>query len=300
MNVSRTINIAASAEEIKNHVTNFKTWPKWSPWLIAEPNTKVDVAADGQSYSWSGKRVGDGEMSIKQVGDKKVDYDLLFLKPWKSKADVSFLMNEKGDSTDVTWTMNSKLPFFMFFMKKKMEAFVGNDYERGLAMLKDYVETGEVPSKLEFLGTDSYAGTKYVGLKRDTTMEGMKQHMQGDFEQVMATVGEGNNGQWFSIYHNFDFVNDKISYTAAVGVDEYPANLPNNMVKGDVPAGKANTVRHVGPYEHLGNAWATSMMMMRNKEFKPVKGIHPMEFYRNSPLDTAPKDLISDVVFMVK
>ena len=33
-----------------------------------------------------------------------------------------------------------------------MEAFIGMDYDRGLLMLKDLVEKGSVPSKLDFIG----------------------------------------------------------------------------------------------------------------------------------------------------
>jgi DNA gyrase inhibitor GyrI len=60
------------------------------------------------------------------------------------------------------------------------------------------------------------------------------------------------------------------------------------------------TVRHHGAYDHLGNAWSTIMMQQRNKEFKSLKKIHPLEFYRNDPEDTAPKDLVTDVCFAVQ
>ena len=36
--------------------------------------------------------------------------------------------------------MEGTLPIFLFFMKKKMSAMVGSDYERGLAMLKELLE----------------------------------------------------------------------------------------------------------------------------------------------------------------
>jgi hypothetical protein len=48
--------------------------------------------------------------------------------------------------------MDSKQPFFQFFLKGMMTSLIGMDYERGLRMLKDYVETGSVPSTLEFPG----------------------------------------------------------------------------------------------------------------------------------------------------
>ena len=38
--------------------------------------------------------------------------------------------------------MEGTLPVFMFFMRRKMSSMVGKDYERGLAMLKQVVESG--------------------------------------------------------------------------------------------------------------------------------------------------------------
>ena len=76
--------------------------------------------------------------------------DLTFLKPWKSQAKVAFYLKEEGASTQVRWTIDSGIPFFLFWMKKQMEIFVGMDYDRGLTMLKDLVETGSSNSTLTF------------------------------------------------------------------------------------------------------------------------------------------------------
>ena len=88
-----------------------------------EPETKVTVRSDAKYYEWEGDRVGSGNMKIiKEVENATVDYDLMFLKPWKSKAKVSFYLKPEGTSTSVTWTMDSSLPFFLFWMKKMTEA----------------------------------------------------------------------------------------------------------------------------------------------------------------------------------
>ena len=64
--------------------------------------------------------------------------DLTFLKPCKSQAKVAFYLKEEGASTQVRWTMDSVLPFFLFWMKKSMEAYISQDYGRGLRLLKDF------------------------------------------------------------------------------------------------------------------------------------------------------------------
>ena len=53
-----------------------------------------------------------------------------------------------------------------------MTTFIGMDYERGLAMLKDYAETGKVPSNLEIKQESDYTGCDYVGIKTDCAISG--------------------------------------------------------------------------------------------------------------------------------
>ena len=45
----------------------------------------------------------------------RIDYDLTFLKPWKSKSTVAFVLSAAGSNTRVTWRMKGALPVFLFF-----------------------------------------------------------------------------------------------------------------------------------------------------------------------------------------
>jgi len=88
-----------------------------------DPDTEVDVSYDEKSYSWSGKRTGKGHMEItREIKNQTIDYNLTFLKPWKSVAYVKFTTTTTSEGNPVTWQKNSSLPWFMFWMKKKMIA----------------------------------------------------------------------------------------------------------------------------------------------------------------------------------
>ncbi len=304
MHVERKVTINTPVDKVYSVISDFNHWTAWSPWLIMEPEATVNVANDAKYYDWEGKRVGSGNMKIlKEDTNRRVDYDLNFLKPWKSKAKVSFILDSKGDKTDVTWTMDSSLPFFMFFMKKMMEGFVGMDYERGLNMLKELVEDGEIKSQLEFVGTNTFDGIKYVGLKTATTIDELGTQMQSDFgkiEEFMKSNESIAMGTAFSQYHKWDVVKKKVVYTSGVGVKEIPADLPPDFVSGELPKTDVYTLRHVGSYDHLGNAWSTLYSMERNKELKCKKGIHPFEIYVNNPQEVAPKNIITDINFALK
>ena len=303
MNVKKSIKINASQEKVHQVLSDFHQWQSWSPWLMAEPEAKVEVREDGKYYEWDGNRVGAGTMELLNETDQKIDCKLTFLKPWKSKADVSFELRPHEDHTHVSWSMNSSLPFFLFFMKSSMETYIGMDYVRGLGMLKEKIEEGVVKSKLEFRGISDFPGCTYIGLKQHTTQSGMQNDMGNDFQKVSEVANKNPEnilGAPFSIYHKFDPVKDKVSYTVGIPVKEIPSDLPSDIISGSIPATKIHTLRHIGPYAHLGNAWSTMMMVVRNKEIKPVRGIHPFETYENMPGEVPEDQLITDIHFAVK
>ena len=304
MNIVKRKLINAPVEKVYKTLNHMSTWRTWSPWLIMDPDTKVDVATDDKSYSWSGKRMGEGHMEITQeIKNQSIDYDLTFLKPWKSVAKVKFTTTAKDGGTEVAWHMHSGLPWFMFWMKKMMTAYVGNDYERGLNLLKDYVEDGKIHSKLDWKGKSHYPGCDYLGIRRTCSIEEMPKHMEADFTRLMtfarSTVSANIAGA-FNQYHKFDFVKNIVDYTAGVPFENIPSGAPADFLRGSLAPTKLYTIEHTGPYHHLGNAWATMYTMHRNKEIKIKKGYHPFETYGNSPKNTYSKDLITYINFALK
>jgi len=303
IHVSKSITIEASAEKVFQLLSDFHHWPAWSPWLVLEPGATVDVKPDGKFYSWEGKRTGSGEMKIvSETAPHRLDLLVTFLKPWKSSSPVWFELNDQGNATEVIWHMDSKLPFFMFWMKKMMTAYIGLDYTRGLMMLKDYAETGAVPSKLDFKGISQYAGCSYVGIKTSCTLETVGAKMAEDFNRLSrwASNHAGTIAGNFSIYHKWDAVNNSVMYTSAFPVKEIPSELPNGFITGKIPAVNVNTVVHTGPYKFLGNAWSAQYSMQRAKEFKYRKGIDPFETYTNMPGAVPEHELITEVHFPVR
>ncbi|MFY0599510.1 MAG: SRPBCC family protein [Cyclobacteriaceae bacterium] len=304
LQISKSINISASIDKVYNAVSDLNKWTAWSPWLIMEPEAVVKVSDDEMSYSWEGKRVGSGNMKIvAQETNKSVDYDLNFLKPWKSQADVRFELSESEEGTKATWIMDSSLPWFMFWMKKMMTAFVGMDYDRGLNLLKDYVEDGGIHSKLEFKGVNTYPGCVYVGIKTDCDMDDIATAMEKDMTKVWELLADKKDkiaGLPFSIYHKWEMVKRKVSYTIGVPLSEIPEGISGDFISGKIPELSVYTLRHIGPYKHLGNAWSTLYNMERGKEFKHDKAHHPFETYVNDPSEVSENELITDIHFVVK
>lgn len=301
--VTKTITIQASPEKVYAIISDYHHWPAWSPWLITEPGVNVVVKSGGKEYTWEGKRTGSGEMKVlKEGAPHRLDMVVNFLKPWKSTSPVWFELKPQGQGTEVTWGMTGSLPFFMFFMTKMMTAYLGMDYHRGLLMLKDYIETGSVPSKLTFKGIQPYTGCTYIGIKTNCTMDTLSGKMSDDFAKLSAWAAQHAGdvaGPGFSIYHTWDVVKNKVAYTSAFPVKQVPGQLPAEFISGTIPAMNVNTIAHTGTYAHLGNAWTTQYMMQRNKEYKYRKGIDPFEVYANMPGQVPDEQLVTEIHFPV-
>jgi effector-binding domain-containing protein len=298
------VSIKADSEKIYNVVTDFSQWRGWSPWLIMEPEATVDVAEDNKSYSWKGKRIGSGNMKItKENPNQSFTSDLNFIKPFKSYAEIIFELKPNGDETEVTWVMHSSLPFFMFWMTKTMITLMEMDFSRGLNMLKEYVEEGEVHSKIDFKGESQMSAGKYIGIKNSSPMEKIGDVMSADFEKLWSFMEDKSDlidGNGLSIYHKWDLKKRQTEFTTGVQVKSAPDTLPEGMFLGEMPATKIYTIRHTGPYTHLGNAWSTGQNLIRSKTFKPGKATHPFELYQNVPGKVSDNELITDINFAVK
>lgn len=235
MNVNKSILIDATPAKIFPIINDLNNWEQWSPWTLAEPTAKITVAKDGKYHDWDGDIIGSGNLKItSEVKNESVVMNLQFLKPWKSKAITKFHLKKTKKGTLVQWTMESSLPFFLFWMKKQMEIFVGMDYNRGLALLKDLVETGKTNSNLEFKGLKTFHATKFIGIKTSCVFSAIAENMERDFGELMPYLMQNHqdkiSGNGISIYHDMNVVRDKIVYTAGHPVSEVPEDLPAQIL----------------------------------------------------------------------
>ena len=66
---------------------------------------------------------------------------------------------------------------------------VGSDYERGLAMLKEYIETGQVNTQVTVHGLVERPGFFYAGLKRTCGLKEVGPAMAEDFQFLGQHIG---------------------------------------------------------------------------------------------------------------
>lgn len=107
--VSKTVTMPFSTATVFNNVADLSKYHEWNPWQKEDPNAQHEVVGQaktkGHKYSWNGKRVGIGSLTLKNVEENKsIDFDLDFVKPFKSHADDGWLFEAiTENSCKVTW-----------------------------------------------------------------------------------------------------------------------------------------------------------------------------------------------------
>lgn len=122
-----------------------------SPWEQLDPNMQKTfegpAAGVGQSYAWSGKKVGKGKMTIEEsVPGQKVGMKLEFVEPMKSTATCVLTLSGTPTGSFVTWSMEGNHNFIgkALGMVMNMDNMLGADIEKGLAQLKTVAEGKQV------------------------------------------------------------------------------------------------------------------------------------------------------------
>jgi len=272
---------------------------------MADPNTSVTVDLNGKYFSWRGDIIGSGEMRIlSETKNKAVFYALNFLTPWKSIAEVDFTLKEKGGKTLVIWTLESGLPWYLFWMKKTMETYIKLDYNRGLHLLKDFVEKKNTCCGLKIEGVKKFEGFIYIGHKRSCKMSEFEVKMKDDFQNIFPKWGElyGKDlkGNPFTLYHKFDAVKNKVIYEIGIPLKKKIEGVESPYFVKILPKMEVYSILHKGAYRHLKNAWAVQMMHQRAKKIKKNKNFPPFEIYLNSPENTKENALETAVYYPIR
>lgn len=304
--VDRSVEINVPPEKAFAAVTDFSTWTKWSPWLIAEPEATVKVSEDSSSvgslYSWEGQVTGAGEVEhIELHSPTTVRDEIRFFKPFKSVAKVGFDIEAVGEGSRVTWTMDGAMPWFLFWMIPSIKSFIGMDYERGLKMLKEWLETGRIQSQTTFNPDATVGPLKVAGVRTKALMKDigpvMSTAIQSATEKLQA-AGISKCGEMVSVFHHLNVKTGVFDFTTGFIVPD-SATPPEEMSVWSTPVTKAFHAQHIGSYDHLGNAWSSANQHVRYKKMKQSK-VGTFEIYRNSPEDTPPGELHTDIYLPLK
>lgn len=145
-NIEKTAIISKPVAEVMDAVGDLNNYAKWNPWQQMDPTATKNITGDpkttGHKYSWEGKKIGEGTLTITGINHKHIHFDLDFVKPWKAHAKDNWLFEEWGNGeTKVTWQNSGELPWPMArLMGPIINKNLNHQFEKGLKNLKAMCE----------------------------------------------------------------------------------------------------------------------------------------------------------------
>ena len=299
--IEKSVEVNQTIDQMMTLLSDLSTFRAWSPWSCLDDNTKIEIGGEkntiGHFQTWESEFTGSGNMTISKISQNRIDLDLEFFKPFQTKSKTWFLLQAKDSSTIITWGMESKLSIFMFFFKKMMTAYLGNDFERGLTRLKELAETGKVNCVLSDVVKVEQPELFYIGEHHQCSFADLKIKMNQSFDKIMKDIEARKipipNG-FVSIYHKIDPINGQCDVTTSVFYYQKENDVPGYENKV-LPKHHALRVNLSGPYIHLPSAWGKISVFQRVKKFDLNKPLPMYEIYHNSPKMVEPKDVLTEI-----
>lgn len=301
IHMSHSSLIDAPKEKIYKVLMHLQESAKWFPWLAIDADAKVAFSQKqgeiGSGISWEGELSGNGQIKLRQIDDADIEMDIYFFKPFNFSITSLYTLQEHEGKTEVIWHMKGSLPWYLYFMRKKLQRLVQMDLERGLGMLKEYVEDEKVTSSCHIEGVVEMQANKYVAISNTCAIEEVGDVMKKDYEKLFDFIAENEitlEKMPFSIYNTFNLSKNETTFISCIPYDG-EIKLPNGFIYGEIVPQKAIKVVHTGTYKHLANGWMAARTYARIKRIKTTTSIIGMEFYPNDPDNTPPEELTTEI-----
>ena len=148
--VERSAVVEADQAEVFSLVSDYRQFNKWSPWAERDPETEYEfsgpVTGVGSKMSWRSEdpSVGIGAQEIVEIQPDTMVKSKLSFEGFDTPSYATFTLEPTDSGTRVTWSFDANMDTMVGrYMGLMMDKWVGADYERGLARLKELAEKGD-------------------------------------------------------------------------------------------------------------------------------------------------------------
>ncbi len=314
VHIERSISVNRPANMMFELLNGYRYYNEWSPWAERDPQAEFVVSGPdtgvGARLSWIGEPhlVGSGWQEI--VASKpyeeiniKLDFDA------QGIADTGFKLVSLGNATQVTWFFDSDLTegvnfidsFLARYFGLLFDRWVGGDYERGLANLKQYAESMDVSEfsqiEIELVNVISQ-DILFVTSSSSQESVDVAQAMATAYAEISAFMninGIKMTGQPMAITRAWQ--EGGYQFDAAIPVDFVPAQLSGNINSGQSPAGPAVRAVHRGAYDQMMPSYEKLAAYMSAHGLS--QGTLSWEHYVSDPGNTEQQDMITHIYIML-
>jgi hypothetical protein len=146
--VQNTQFIKATKEQVYDQLRFMKNFPKWSPFLVQDPQQKYQVTGPdgevGATYSWEGiKEKSKGSQRVAKLkAYEHVLIECTISAPFQSSPTFSYSLHEREGGIEVVQQFDAELPIpsnifgLLFNLKQK----ISSTNQQGLILLKHVSE----------------------------------------------------------------------------------------------------------------------------------------------------------------
>ena len=287
--VSRSIVIAKPVRDVFAYVVDFSNWSAWSPWTLHEPDVKVTIAHPtqvGGSYAWDGKKIGTGTMQHLSIQEnERIDLLLTFLRPFKSKADVSWSFQTVDSGTLITWDMQTRMPLPVRPFQGFIAKMVGYDFALGLALLRGKLDPSSEYPSITFDGivtrdAQTYATERFAG-----TLVDMRGVMKEAYPRLWQSLSKDTE-RWekkpaIAAYHKVKFM----KATTVMDMGFAVKHLNTGEAGMTLAARKYFQMTLRGSYDFLPSSWNTIYGQIKMQKLKIDKTRPALEVYQINPME---------------
>ena len=290
--VERTIVINAPKALVFDYCKYWEKWEKWSPWSDMDPAMEYTLEGKdgevGAVYRWTGdpKLSGSGTMTMTSIDElKEVVYHLYFLEPWEDQSDGYTRVSDVKDGVQVAWGCYGKTPFpwNIMMLFRSMDAMMGKDFEKGLAMLKEITEADAAKMAEYNIREWEFPGMNYACIRTNISFFEMQDFFAESYAKLGQTIGKKRvkmMGAPVGLYFTWDMQNMTTDVAAA-----FPVNKDieaEGIEMFPIPKQTTYMIEYIGPYSASEYAHYALDYYIRDKGLKP--GAPVIEEYITDPM----------------
>jgi effector-binding domain-containing protein len=301
--IERSIDINQPVELVFEQVADLNNFEQWSPWNEMEPSaySPVEGMGVGQVSKWDGDTVGKGALTVTGITEyESLTQSLKFEEPFEGAAEITFtfVQNENG-TIKVTWSTIGELGYPVArFLKPMIESELAESFDKGLAKLKERCEAIKDYVKIE---VTNFPGGKYYTISDKCHVSEIEGKMNKIFPELYAFVGKNQlqfAGNPITINNEYDMELKIWDFTVAVPVTDNSKKATGKIKAMELPPMKVAKTVYVGPYDGSEKTYMAMEVNMKKRGYE-VAG-KSIEEYVNSPEDTPPNELITNIYYPIK
>ena len=297
--VERREVIPALRDAVIPLIQDLKRWPEWSPWLMHEPGCALQYSSEtdtaGSWYSWEGQYIGAGR--VEHVALELPDslaQRIVFLKPMKSTSQILWQFREVDGGTEVLWRMQGKMPFFLRPLNRKMDGWIGQDFELGLARLAMVASPEAAQFEIHFEGDTDLPARQCLSLPFEGVLADLPQIYDEGFPRLKAAIDNADldiTGPPLSVYHDIKpktgFVRGEMAIPVRV------SQAVSGFKEMNLPARRYFRTRLQGDYPSIRHGWYAAYSHVGMLKIKVTRREPVVEVYANDPMTNQGTDLIT-------